>query len=132
MTNKDWTMPEWMREVCEATQVSATWHEDEINSGATLRVWSAQDTVNLLESLRAAGLLSTPAEKDSAEVDKLGYEAAIEDASKQITRLRAENERLRGRLKHIHGYLQTVPMDERGVEYIKARIVAALGEDGDE
>ena len=122
MTNKDWTMPEWMREVCEATQVSATWHEDEINSGATLRVWSAQDTVNLLESLRAAGLLSTPAEKDSAEVDKLGYEAAIEDASKQITRLRAE-------LEYIHHYIQTAPMDERGTEHIKARISTTLGAD---
>jgi len=108
--SEKWTMPDWMREgllACDYIQGDIDRADKHYNADkqslslSTLDGFMAMsDTIVDLVQLRSAGLLLTQGQKESMELDVLGYEAAIEDAGKQITRLRAENEKMRAALAH--------------------------------
>jgi len=127
--SENWTMPAWMREVIDLPVDSDVIgkYEDAYNENKSRRTTSQRmlyDEIVLLEELRAAGLLLTPREKRGRDITMSELGVAIRGDATLITRLRAENERLRDALAKIGEWL--LIHDLTIVDKMK-QVTAALG-----
>jgi len=142
MTN-NWTMPDWMRDVLETAWPNFMERafikdvlRDESMGGGSYRdedcnLAETMAEKELLESLRAAGLLLTPGEREDAS-EALGRESmALADANRELTRLRAENERLRDKLERVADVLRYNANSRGGLAYEIERALEPSSHNGE-
>ena len=115
----NWTMPAWMRDVFgdDADKIEAR-----RNSADTIYRCLAQAVTDIAQIWRRAGLLLTPREKRGRDITMSELGVAIRGDATLITRLRAENEQMRGLLYEWQGR-----PEEECLEDIDERTTAALG-----
>ena len=127
----EWTMPEWMREVLQAIDDRDIPHIEE-TMNEPMEPWGrsaihlfVSQSVKRLEALRTAGLLLTPGEDKERDITLSEIGVAMRGDATLITRLRAENEKMRGLLERAGDKLCRQDMYEE----LQKEIWQALGAD---